>query len=189
MAGWHRSRPPWQAASRRLADHGASGMRAEAYRGYARQYGRNRRARHRNRGRAASAQPRRADPDRYRRHWPPHTPRGHPALDLHTVSPPHWVELNAHVRGTSRVGKLLPEGWQTMVVVEGARRHTEVMLGTTVEIGEHAIAIEEELHQPNLAGMIRIGTGASSGRQPRAAITSLLWTALRPRLRSSDQVM
>src|SRR3546814_18597780 len=72
-----------------------------------------------------------------------------------------------------------------MALLECARRHTEDMLGTTVEIGEHAIAIEEELHQPNLAGMIRIGTGASSGRQPRAAITSLLWTALRPRLRSS----
>src|SRR3546814_16251386 len=78
------------------------------------------------------------------------------------------------------------EGWQTMALLECARRHTEDMLGTTVEIGEHAIAIEEELHQPNLDGMIRIGTGATSGRQPRAAITALLCTALRPRLRARD---
>src|SRR3546814_13989758 len=76
MAGWHRSRPPWQAASRRLADHGASGVRAAAYRGDARHYGRNRRARHRNRGRAASAEPRRDDSDRKRRIARAPTPRG-----------------------------------------------------------------------------------------------------------------
>src|SRR3546814_13218972 len=78
----------------------------------------------------------------------------------------------------ARLGKPLPEGWQTMALLECARRPTADMLGTTVEIGAHAIAIEENLHQPNPAGLIRFGTGASSGRPPRAATTTLLWTDL-----------
>jgi hypothetical protein len=61
-----------------------------------------------------------------------------------------------------------------------------VLKAATVEFGEHAVAVEIELHQSNRAGVIRIGTGLSSGRQPHAAITSLLSTALRPRAQSSD---
>src|SRR3546814_6537887 len=100
MAGWHRSRPPWQAASRRLADHGASGMRAAAYRGYARHYGRNRRARHRNRGRAASAEPRRDDPDRNRRIERLPTPRGDHVIALDSFATPAAVERPGDVIGT-----------------------------------------------------------------------------------------
>src|SRR3546814_7296640 len=108
MAGWHRSRPPWQAASRRLADHGASGMRAAAYRGYARHYGRNRRARHRNRGRAASAEPRRDDPDRNRRIERPPTPRGDHVIALGSFATPAAVERPGDVIGTA-VGPIRSE--------------------------------------------------------------------------------
>src|SRR3546814_12397313 len=72
----------------------------------------------------------------------------------------------------ARLGKPLPEGWQTMALLECARRHTEDMLGTTVEIGEQAIAIEEELHQPNLAGMIRIGTRPEERRVGKECVST-----------------
>src|SRR3546814_13002308 len=53
----------------------------------------------------------------------------------------------------ARLGKPLPEGWQTMALLECARRHTEAMLGTPVEIGEHASEIDEEVIKPTLAGI------------------------------------
>src|SRR3546814_5694371 len=76
-------------------------MRAAAYRGYARHYGRNRRARHRNRGRAASAEPRRDDPDRNRRIERPPTPRGDHVIALDSFATPAAVERPGDVIGTA----------------------------------------------------------------------------------------
>src|SRR3546814_19428065 len=76
-------------------------MRAAAYRGYARHYGRNRRARHRNRGRAASAEPRRHDPDRNRRIERPPTPRGDHAIALDRFATPAAVARPGAVLGTA----------------------------------------------------------------------------------------
>src|SRR3546814_13729082 len=76
-------------------------MRAAAYRGYARHYGRNRRARHRNRGRAASAEPRRDDPDRNRRIERPPTPCGDHIIALDSFATPAAVERPSDVISTA----------------------------------------------------------------------------------------
>ena len=64
--------------------------------------------------------------------------------------------------------------------------HAQQRGGGAVEVGEHTVTIEIQLHSQNLAGCSLIGSGCGNGRQPSRATTSLLSTGRLPRLRSSD---
>ena len=100
----------------------------------------------------------------------------------------HFGEIAVEVRG---LGKPLPEHAPAVLIDIVFRPHAEQSARGQIEIGQHAVGVEEQArcvpgHQ-NRAGSSSTGIGGLIGSHPYSRSTSLLSTGLRPG--PSDHVM